>query len=129
MKQCLTAVFFLLFVSLSTQSFAQVDSSRIESTRNRIQKDQKRADKLARKAEKQERKQKRHARKMERKEKKRQRTLENLDRNERKLENLKGDSTRTGGVAVAYPSLPANRSKTELYLETIYLPTRFYKAS
>jgi septal ring factor EnvC (AmiA/AmiB activator) len=128
MKQCLTAVFFLLFVSLSAQSLAQVDSSRIESTRNRIQKDQKRADKLARKAEKQERKQKRHARKMERKERKRQRTLENLDRNERKLENLKNDSTRTGGVAVAYPFSPANRSKTELYLDT-NLPTQFYKAS
>lgn len=109
MKKYFTIVFVGLFLTLSSSTFAQVDSSRIASAQRQIAKDQKKADKLAKRANRQERKQKHHEKKMERKERKRQRTLNGIQKNERKLENMRKDTTRNSAFLSPAGVLPLNR--------------------
>ncbi len=103
MKKHLTVIFLCLFIVLSTNSFAQIDSSKLANTQRQIDKDQKKADRLERKAKKQEKKQRRHEKKMERKNKKMQRKLNDIEKGERKLDNIRKDSTGTGLIFNLYP--------------------------
>ncbi len=96
MKKYMPAFFLILFIIISMNSVAQVDSSKMASTQRQIDKDQKRADRLERKAKKQDRKKRRHEQKMERKEKKRERKLKSIEKGEKKLEDIKKDSTNNG---------------------------------
>ncbi len=121
MKKHLTVIFLCLFILLSTNSFAQIDSSKLANTQRQIDKDQKKADRLERRAKKQEKKQRRHEKKMERKNKKMQRKLNDIDKGERKLENIRKDSTGTGLIFNLYPANPIQSKKRLTY----FLPVSY----
>lgn len=108
MKKHLALIFVSLCFLISTNSFAQIDSSKLADTQRQVDKDRRKADKLQKKAEKKENKMNRKERRMERKEKKRERKLEKVEKGERKLNEIRKDSTGTG-------FFPHNRQTDTLY--------------
>ncbi len=109
MKKQLALFFVSVCLIISTHSFAQVDSSKIADTQQKIDKNQKKADRLEKRANKKEKKIERQKRKMERKENKRDRKLKKVNREERKLDDLKKDSTGTGFLLNLPPSALLDR--------------------
>lgn len=86
-------LFLIVCLMLSKHSFAQIDSTKLIETENRIKKEERKADKLKNKIDKKQKKMERQKRKMERKEAKRDRKLKRINKEEKKLDKLKSDSS------------------------------------